>query len=68
MWLPMVRQAMTQRTLDIVNARATDERTVAERRWRERTQARVAQAPCDIGLFSDDAKQAELFTTNRERK
>jgi hypothetical protein len=61
--------AMTQTTLDICNARATDEKTVAERRWRERTQARVAQAPCDVGLFSDDAKQSELFSsTHRERK
>ena len=58
---------MTQRTLDICNRSATDQKSVAERRWRERTPARVAQAPCYIGLFSDDAKQAELFTSNTAR-
>jgi len=41
---------------------ASDQRTLAERRWRDRTQARVAQAPSDHGLFGDDGKQANLFT------
>jgi hypothetical protein len=61
---------MTQASLAIVNGRAADEKTVAERAWRKPAQARIAQAPCDIGLFGDDAKQAELFTStaNRERK
>jgi hypothetical protein len=60
---------MTQRTLDIVNALATDQKTVAERAWRAPSKAPAPQQPCDVGLWSDDAKQAELFTStqNRER-
>lgn len=48
---------------------ATDQKTVAERAWRERTRARVAQAPCDVGLFSDSAAQTDLFDrSNRNRE
>ena len=59
---------MTEQTVIPLNRIGDDERVVAERRWRQRSQARVAQAPCDVGLFSDDAKQAELFTSNREEQ
>ena len=55
---------MREQTTILLNRLGDDQRVVAERRWRERTQARVAQAPCDHGLFSDDAKQADMFTTN----
>jgi hypothetical protein len=41
--------------------KAQDEKVVAERKWREGLKAPVAQKACDIGLFSDDANQEELF-------
>jgi hypothetical protein len=40
---------------------ATDQKTVAERKWKEGLKPAVAQKPCDVGLFSDDANQKELF-------
>lgn len=39
---------------------ATDQRTLAEREWSAPTRAKRDQRPCDHGLFSDDAKQADL--------
>lgn len=42
-------------------SKATNEKTVAERQWRKPKLAPVAQKQCDHGLFSDDAKQSELF-------
>ena len=44
-----------------VNPRSVDERTVAERKWRAPVKAPANQKPCDVGLFSDDSKQKELF-------
>ena len=41
--------------------KATDDKVVAERKWREGLKAPVAQKACDVGLFSDDANQKELF-------
>ena len=46
-----------------LRALADDQKIVAERAWRAPSKARVAQVACDVGLFGDDAKQAELFTT-----
>jgi len=39
---------------------ATDQKTIAERKWRAPTVAPAEQKPCDVGLFSDDAKQTDL--------
>jgi hypothetical protein len=57
----------TQSTLPVTNALAADQKVVAERAWRAPSKAPAAQAACDVGLFSDDAKQADLFTTNTVR-
>jgi hypothetical protein len=42
-------------------AKSTDEKTVAERKWRDGLKPNKPQAACDVGLFSDDSKQDELF-------
>lgn len=39
---------------------ATDQRTVAERKWQSPTVADKPQRPCDHGLFSDEHRQLEL--------
>lgn len=41
--------------------KAQDEKTVAERKWREGIKPPVAQKPCDEGLFGDSHLQRELF-------
>lgn len=41
--------------------KAADEKTLCEHKWKEPVKAPVAQRPCDIGLFSDDSKQGDLF-------
>lgn len=41
-------------------ALAADQKTLAERRWRAPTKPRKPQAPCDVGLFSDDRDQLDL--------
>lgn len=41
--------------------KAADEKRVAERKWQEPAKAPAPQRPCDIGLFSDDSKQGDLF-------
>jgi hypothetical protein len=43
-----------------LNPLATDEKTVAERKWRQGLKAAKPQQPCDIGLFSDDHLQLDL--------
>ena len=43
-----------------LNPRATDERTIAERKWRAPLRASANQLPADVGLFSDDADQLDL--------
>jgi hypothetical protein len=45
----------------VFNPRSVDEKAVAEHKWQSPTLAPKPQAPCDIGLFSDDSKQKELF-------
>jgi DNA repair protein RadC len=40
--------------------RATDEKTVAERKWQAPTMAPKPQQPCDIGLFSDEKDQLRM--------
>jgi hypothetical protein len=42
------------------NRKATDQKTVAERKWRAGSKAAKPQKPCDVGLFSDDADQLKL--------
>ncbi len=44
----------------LLNPRATDEKTVAERKWLAPIKPAKAQQPCDIGLFSDDHLQLDL--------
>jgi hypothetical protein len=56
---------MTDASLVPLNALAADQKVVAERALRAPSKAPAVQAACDVGLFSDDAKQAELFTTPR---
>lgn len=50
-----------ERELIPLPPKAIDEKTIAERNWNEPVKAPVAQRPCDVGLFSDDSKQRELF-------
>ena len=44
-----------------LNLRATDERTVAERKWAAGLKPAAPQLPPDHGLFSDDKDQLELI-------
>ncbi len=39
---------------------ASDQKTVAERKWRAGMKPRKEQKPMDIGLFSQDADQLDL--------
>ena len=39
---------------------ATDQKTIAERRWHAPTRAPKPQLPCDHGLFSDECDQLDL--------
>jgi hypothetical protein len=43
-----------------LNPIAADQKTVAERQWQEGRKPAKPQKPRDIGLFSDDALQADL--------
>jgi hypothetical protein len=45
----------------LCNPRSVDEKVIAERKWQTPTKAPAEQKPCDVGLFSDDSKQEELF-------
>jgi hypothetical protein len=47
--------------LGLTNARNVDEKTVAQRKWQAPKLAPKPQQPCDVGLFSDDSKQQNLF-------
>lgn len=49
-----------------LNPLALDQKTVAERKWQAPTKAPKPQAPCDIGLFSDDANQLDLVEMLQE--
>jgi hypothetical protein len=44
-----------------LNPRSVDEKTVAERKWTAPLKPKAEQKACDVGLFSDDSKQTELF-------
>jgi hypothetical protein len=60
---------MTERSLLPLARLADDQKIVAERAWRAPSRARTAQAPCDVGLFSDSAAQTDLLDAlNRNRK
>lgn len=54
-------------TLAVLNRLATDQKEIAERQWRAPVRARVAQSACDVGLFSDDARQADLFSASANK-
>lgn len=41
--------------------RATNEKTIAERKWQSGLKPNAEQKPCDHGLFGDEHLQAELF-------
>lgn len=43
-----------------MNRLATDQKTVAERKWQTPKLAPKPQKPCDHGLFSDEANQLDL--------
>ncbi len=43
-----------------VHPLATDQKTVAERKWRAGRKPAKPQLPADHGLFSDDAAQLDL--------
>ena len=58
---PQVKPLPGMTPLGIFNPRATDEKTVAERAWRAPLKPPAEQKACDLGLFSDDSKQRELF-------
>lgn len=49
-----------------LNRLASDQRTIAERKWRAPSQAPKPQKPCDHGLFSDDAAQLDLVEMLQE--
>lgn len=59
---PLERQYYTKCHSVIIplNPRATDDKTVAERKWAAGLKPAKPQQPCDIGLFSDDANQLDL--------
>jgi hypothetical protein len=38
-----------------------DAKTVAERKWQAGLKPAKPQQPCDVGLFSDDMDQVEMF-------
>jgi hypothetical protein len=44
-----------------LNPRASDEKTVAERKWMAPIKPAKPQQPCDHGLFSDEMDQVEMF-------
>jgi hypothetical protein len=50
---------MPHKTMTL-NRLAADQKTVAERKWRAPAKPSRPQAPCDIGLFSDEADQLDL--------
>ena len=44
----------------LTNSLATDQRVIAERKWRDGNRPKRPQKPCDTGLFSDEANQLDL--------
>ena len=52
--------------LTIFNPRATDERTIAERKWAVPIRAAKPQQPCDHGMFGDEHLQMDLVEMFQE--
>lgn len=54
---------MTSRSENLIPLppKERDEKTIAERKWQAPAIAPKPQKPLDIGLFSDDSKQEEMF-------
>ena len=48
-------------SLGLHNELGRDQATLAQRKANAPLLARVAQAPCDVGLFSDDSAQSDLI-------
>jgi len=48
-------------TMIPLNRLATDQKTIAERKWRSALKPKREQIPCDHGLFSDEMDQLELI-------
>lgn len=48
------------------NRRATDERTIAERKWQSGLKPAKPQQPCDVGLFGDGHLQLDLVEMLQE--
>ena len=44
-----------------LNRLATDQKTVAERKWRSALKPKREQIPCDHGLFSDECAQLDML-------
>lgn len=57
----MPSRSDNQASLPVTNRQAADEKVVAERQWRSPLKVPAPQQPCDIGIFSDDMLQKELF-------
>lgn len=49
-----------------LNRLATDQKTIAERKWQAPSKAPKPQKACDIGLFSDEASQLDLVEMLQE--
>lgn len=49
-----------------LNPRSVDEKTVAERKWRQGLKPAKPQQPSDVGLFSDDKDQLDLVEMFQE--
>ena len=58
---PQIKPLPGMTPLGVFNDRAADEKVIAERKWHRPLKPGTEQRPCDIGLFSDDSKQRELF-------
>jgi hypothetical protein len=52
--------------IPIMNAQATDEKTLAERQWREGLKPAKAQLPMDVGMFGDEHLQLDLVEMFQE--
>jgi hypothetical protein len=59
---------MSDDHLGLVNPLAQDQATLAQRRADAPMLARKPQSACDLGLFSDDARQADLLDMDGVRK
>ena len=44
-----------------LNRLATDQKTIAERKWSAPLKPKCEQIPCDHGLFSDEMDQLDLI-------